>query len=622
MNTTLRYFIGIMSLCFVLSSCAKNTPGSCMPTPYAPFYGNYNIYTNQIGVVVRHLHQASDDVVLKKTPDEKFLIWSSRHDSAIRTWEIGSRNIATIKDQQYMPYIISEDGTKLISSSQNHQINVWDIQAGKNLGPLSSGLRRHRTFIDWFAISKDGTIAASGDERRKIIVWDLVKKKRIAVLRLPKHPHSLRFDLNARGNNLIIYDRDTITLWDVHRQKTIRIFKNVKSYGLLKKQDAFYILNNRKDRHYSDLSIWDAANIKEKYRFKDITQNNGWFTVNQTAEQILIAQPQDDDSTKYTFIDMETGAPIFAHSMKLPRLHYRTFQGDLMAGTMYDEPSRIGVWNIRTGKKISSFENAEANHSTTIFFSEDGNSLWTNQHNWGEVSLSHIYTGEKLFTDHTGWMRHGQMIPIEERNLYAFSGSGKMIEFFQLNTLKYKGSLNIPVDNEVCFVAADGRYTGTEKAIDNVYWAYGGRSNDQWDTSWFDIWPYDGRAHPIYSAYSYIPIRRIDSIYRHNSIDKILLNITEDNGFHGPSIRDRLVGQVAETQFENGVVIVAFGRNISSKGILEKDKFIILINGKPVELYATVDRSDHWDYYMHHCRLTDNDKLSSIKPGMPVFSAE
>ncbi|CCA75830.1 hypothetical protein PIIN_09818 [Serendipita indica DSM 11827] len=109
--------------------------------------------------------------------------------------------------------IISPDGSRIISGSDDETIRLWDVDTGQ---PLGEPLRGHEDSVKAVAISPDGSQIVSGSSDETIRLWDAESGKLLAE---PFQGHESVINAVAfspDGSRIVSSSADkTIRLWDV-----------------------------------------------------------------------------------------------------------------------------------------------------------------------------------------------------------------------------------------------------------------------------------------------------------------------------------------------------------------------------------------------------------------------
>ena len=100
-------------------------------------------------------------------------IVSGSDDCAIRVWDTRSGDTVAGPFQGHTYSVtsvgFSQDGTRIVSGSYDHTIRVWDARSGDTVaGPFQG----HTDWVTSVGFSQDGTRIVSGSDDRTIRVWD------------------------------------------------------------------------------------------------------------------------------------------------------------------------------------------------------------------------------------------------------------------------------------------------------------------------------------------------------------------------------------------------------------------------------------------------------------------
>jgi RNA polymerase sigma factor (sigma-70 family) len=167
------------------------------------------------------------------TPDSKRAI--SAGVDGMRLWEVETGNelrrfgspLVDLKSgrerqlgghtRQVYRVVISADGRRALSGSQDMTVRLWDVDTGKELGCFS----QHKDEISSVALSPDGQRAVSTSADNTMQLWEVDKGKV-----LHKLPGARCAVFSPDGSHVLSGGRDGLMrLWDVTTGKELRSFR-------------------------------------------------------------------------------------------------------------------------------------------------------------------------------------------------------------------------------------------------------------------------------------------------------------------------------------------------------------------------------------------------------------
>jgi WD40 repeat protein len=110
--------------------------------------------------------------------------WSLSNNQGIITWDLvtGSER-QNLKAERPMGIAFSSDGKTLASTSERHDVVLWDVRSGRQLRRLHG----HTTMLFGVAFSKDGSKLATSDSDGTLRIWEAASREQI-----DRDPQTLR----------------------------------------------------------------------------------------------------------------------------------------------------------------------------------------------------------------------------------------------------------------------------------------------------------------------------------------------------------------------------------------------------------------------------------------------
>ncbi|GAB1545461.1 hypothetical protein NUACC21_81370 [Scytonema sp. NUACC21] len=177
--------------------------------------------TRPDGKLLRTLTGHSDRIrAVVLTPDGQRLI-SGSDDNTLKVWDVETgKELCTLTghNSPVSAVAVTPDGQRLISASNDKTLKVWDVETGKELRTLTG----HSNSVSAVAVTPDGQRLISGSWDDTLKVWDVETGKELRTLT----GHSERVSAVAvtpDGQRLISGSWDyTLKVWDVETGKELR----------------------------------------------------------------------------------------------------------------------------------------------------------------------------------------------------------------------------------------------------------------------------------------------------------------------------------------------------------------------------------------------------------------
>lgn len=156
---------------------------------------------------------------------------------------------------------LSPDGKSIITSSEDGQITVWDVESQKEL----SRWRGHEGMIFYIAFSPDGTRLASAGEDGTVKIWDIETQQLIHDLRgHTAEVGTVTFDTD--GERLVTASFDgTAKVWDATTGQLLLTFEGhgAPLYSAFFSPDGRRIVSTGDD---NKARVWDSTTGQEVYQ--------------------------------------------------------------------------------------------------------------------------------------------------------------------------------------------------------------------------------------------------------------------------------------------------------------------------------------------------------------------
>jgi serine/threonine protein kinase/WD40 repeat protein len=190
------------------------------------------------------------------------------NDPIIRLWDARSGQARGSMDGHSSAYVtdllFTTDGSRLISSSADQTIRLWDWTTRKPTGLL----RGHLDEVDGMALGPDGRTLASRCKDGSIYLWDLNKPfgqlgYQTLPSRLRQAPGSRTAQFTPDGRSILgVESSGGVALWDVPTFKETRRFSGVSSNAVIgfSPDSRWLVSSDRRDK----LRVWDVASGSER----------------------------------------------------------------------------------------------------------------------------------------------------------------------------------------------------------------------------------------------------------------------------------------------------------------------------------------------------------------------
>jgi WD40 repeat protein len=271
-----------------------------------------------------------------------------------------------VGDGSYINYLVmTPDGKKLLSSSADKKIKIWDFSTGKEIRTLIKA----SIPINYFAISPDWQTLATGDTGNTIAIWDFDSGKKIRTLK--GHSSYVNYvAISPDGNKLASASADhTIKIWDFSSGKELLTLTGHSSY-------VNYIAITPDGRKLASASADDTIKIWDLFSGKELLTLIGHSgSVNSLAimpDGRKLASASADNSIKIW--DLFSGKELLTltgHSSPVKPLAI-TPDGNTLVSASADH--EIKIWDLLTGKEIQTLK-GHSSSVNSLLITPDGKKL-------------------------------------------------------------------------------------------------------------------------------------------------------------------------------------------------------------------------------------------------------
>lgn len=285
-------------------------------------------------------------------------IVSSSDDYSLRVWDANpnSNNYGTcIKIMQGRSDIVrcvawSYDGRNIVGAIGKKSIHVWNAESGEHILTLNG----HTKKVWSVAYSPDNTYIVSGSQDMSLRIWDAITGVCISVLE--GHTSNVRsLSFSPDGSFIVSGSSDgTLRIWDPEERICVRVIQNhITVMSVVYSHDGRYIISGLHDNR---VVIWSAItgecmSVLEGHtacvRSVDYSYD-GKYIVSGSDDNTLLVWDADRSSNKY-------GQCIYELRGHMGRVRSVSFSidGRIVSGS---DDNTIKIWELREsqngGKKM------------------------------------------------------------------------------------------------------------------------------------------------------------------------------------------------------------------------------------------------------------------------------
>ena len=400
----------------------------------------------------RHVRFSGDGKILAIIDNDGYAIW----DIATRS-EIAAHSLI-VEWLEVFPerFLLSEDGSILITADENGTVALWETKHTKQLRAITTGYTKPFSALTF---APDGTTLASGDNIVNLQLWDTDRRSKQQTIKTGRNSlQGLVFTTNNVTLTAFV-GRDTIQQWDIttRKQTTDYNFPNtstsvaasgfddgtsfeLKALAFTPNGEKLVIRNGET----STTEIWNIATDRPPQRLTGVASL--WRLISLTPDGSILASGSDSPDAADLW-STHTGKRMA--TLKTPgnwingllvRLRLRhssiyalafTHDGKTLAVGTRDK--HIQLWNVTAHQHIGSLEG----HKYVVCelaFSPDGKTLASGD-TGGKIHLWEIPTRRHLttFDGHKGYVRTLAFAP-DGKTLASIGGNDGTILLWSLPT--------------------------------------------------------------------------------------------------------------------------------------------------------------------------------------------
>ena len=265
----------------------------------------------------------------------------------------------------------SPDGKRLVSCSDDHFVQIWDVKTSK----LIQSLKGHDDQVMAVAFSPDGSLIASAGKDCSVLIWDANRGELVSTLKgHSREIMSLAFSPDGKYLASAGSHDFTVKVWNVESSSELMTLQGHTRYvtSVAFSPDGKRIASGCYD---STVRIWNADTGEHLKTLKEARGLTGSQSVNSVAfspDGKLLATACADNVVRMW--DAETGelAIVFeGHSFSVSSISFSP-DGTRLASSSIDKTIRL--WNVQTGEHLETLFGHEKG-VMCLAFNTDGTQL-------------------------------------------------------------------------------------------------------------------------------------------------------------------------------------------------------------------------------------------------------
>ncbi|KAL4062780.1 WD40-repeat-containing domain protein [Scleroderma yunnanense] len=305
------------------------------------------------------------------SPDGTRIV-SSSSDKTVRVWDADRGVQIGSPLQGHTDWVssvaFSPNGTRIVSGSSDKTVRVWDADRGVQIG---SPLQGHTDWVSSVAFSSDGTRIVSGSSDKTVRVWDADSGVQIGS---PIQGHTdwvTSVAFSPDGTRIVSGSSDSIMrIWDA--DKGVQIGSPLQGHtdqvsSIAFSPDGTRIVSGSCDK---TVRVWDAdrgVQIGSPLQGHTDWVTSGAFSPDGTR----IVSGSDDKTVRIWDADsgVQIGSPIQGHTDCVTSVGFSPDGTRIVSGS---DDMTVRVWDADRGVQIGSPLQTHTDQVTSVGFSPDG----------------------------------------------------------------------------------------------------------------------------------------------------------------------------------------------------------------------------------------------------------
>jgi WD40 repeat protein len=259
-------------------------------------------------------------------------------------------------DRTLYSFALSHDGTKIVTTSEDAEIQVWNAKTGDELTPLQG----HTDSVLSAAFSPTENLVATGSKDKSARIWNLDTGTVRVITTEANFIIEVRF--SPDGSQLLTKNSEgLVEVWDAKAGKSIgalasSIFSGVASFSpdggfvSVPNRHSVMVLNLRTGRKF-ELKLTDLASL----------------TIAYDPGGLLLAVGDGSDPTIWDLNTSSLKSRFGRHTRSLHALGLSVDGAELAAA----DPLALTLWNMETGETRSLFPDSNIPERASMVFSPD-----------------------------------------------------------------------------------------------------------------------------------------------------------------------------------------------------------------------------------------------------------
>lgn len=306
--------------------------------------------------------------LISSSQENTLQLWDT-HNGRLLTQRLDAHPCESRNDCAIMGVAFSSDDTRVISGGNDNKLRVWDAET---LQPIGEPLQGHQGAVTSVAVSPDDAYFVSGGNDNVLRLWDAVTLTPIGEPMLGHKDKVASVAFSANGARIVSASHDkTVRVWDSHTQTAVGqpLDGHTDSVtSVVFSHDDAHIVSGSHDK---TIRLWDAQKLTSVGESLRGHEDLIW-SVDISHDNLTIVSGSHDRTLRLweTTSGQPIGAAIQGHEQLVRSVVFKP-GGNIVASGSRDTTLRL--WDVQNSQPIpAQLRGGHKNYVASVAYSPNG----------------------------------------------------------------------------------------------------------------------------------------------------------------------------------------------------------------------------------------------------------